>query len=98
MSLKIIGAGFGRTGTVSTKMALDQLGFKCYHMTEVVKKGRTSIQLWSNAADDPSSADWERIFNGYDATVDWPAAHFWKILIDYYPDAKVILNVRDPEK
>ncbi|CAF1298040.1 unnamed protein product [Rotaria sp. Silwood1] len=67
-------------------------------MTEVIKIGRKSRLLWIKAADDPSAAEWERIFDGYDATVDWPAARFWKTLIQYYPDAKVILNVRDAEK
>ncbi|CAF5027347.1 unnamed protein product, partial [Rotaria sp. Silwood1] len=94
----VIGAGFGRTGTESTKTALNLLGFHCYHMTEVIKIGRKSRLLWIKAADDPSAAEWERIFDGYDATVDWPAARFWKTLIQYYPDAKVILNVRDAEK
>ncbi|CAF3333724.1 unnamed protein product [Rotaria sp. Silwood2] len=98
MTLKIIGAGFGRTGTESTKTALDLLGFNCYHMIEVIKRGRTSIPLWIKAADDPSLAEWERIFDGYDATVDWPGAYFWRTLIEYYPDAKVILNARDADK
>ncbi|CAF2960263.1 unnamed protein product, partial [Rotaria sp. Silwood2] len=98
MPLKVIGAGFGRTGTESTKTALNLLGFNCYHMTEVVKVGRKSMPLWIKAADDPFAAEWEQIFDGYNATVDWPGAHFWKSLIEYYPDAKVILNVRDAEK
>jgi len=96
MTLKVIGAGFGRTGTMSLKAALEQLGFgPCYHMIEVFPKPEAP-DLWSAAADgDP---DWESIFDGYASAVDWPACHFWRELMDHYPDAKVILSVRDAEQ
>lgn len=96
MTLKVIGAGFGRTGTTSLKMALEQLGFgPCYHMIEVFPKPEAPGQ-WIAAAD--GSPDWDAIFKGYQSAIDWPATHFWRELMDYYPDAKVILTVRDAEK
>ena len=96
MTLKIIGAGFGRTGTSSLKLALETLGFgPCYHMSEVLLvAGR--LKQWMRAAD--GAPDWDATFDGYQATVDWPAATYWRELADYYPDAKVILSTRDPEK
>ncbi|WP_375204687.1 sulfotransferase family protein [Hyphococcus sp.] len=96
MALKVIGAGFGRTGTSSLKLALERLGFgPCYHMSEaLLYPGR--LDLWMKAAD--GAPDWDAIFEGYQATVDWPAASYWRELADYYADAKVILSTRDPEK
>lgn len=94
MTLKVIGAGFGRTGTMTLKVALEQIGFgPCYHMVEVFKNG--AYQDWIDAAD--GKPDWPKIFEGYNATVDWPNATFYAELADFYPDAKVILTERDPE-
>jgi hypothetical protein len=95
MTLKVIGAGYGRTGTMSLKLALDQLGFgPCHHMVEVFAHPE-SMGWWTAAAD--GKADWDRIFQGYVSAVDWPTATFYKELADRYPDAKVILTERDPE-
>jgi hypothetical protein len=96
MPLSVIGAGFGRTGTMSLKLALDQLGFgPCYHMIEVFKNPKAP-GYWEAAADG-KPVDWEEVFAGYGSTVDWPGATFYKQLADAYPDAKVILTVRDAE-
>lgn len=96
MPLSVIGAGFGRTGTLSLKLALEQLGFgPCYHMMEVFKTPQAA-GWWEDVADG-KPADWEKIFEGYGATVDWPAATFWRELAQAYPQAKVILSLRDPE-
>lgn len=95
MTLKVIGAGFGRTGTMSLKLALEQLGFgPCYHMVEVFKNPQAP-QWWVDAAD--GNPDWEKIFAGYNSTVDWPNATYYAELAEAYPDAKVILTERDPE-
>ena len=95
MPLSVIGAGLGRTGTMSLKLALDQLGLgPCYHMIEVLKN--PAAPAWWEAVADGERADWEKIFEGYRATVDWPSATFYKALADAYPEAKVILTVRDP--
>ena len=97
MTLKVIGAGFGRTGTMSLKLALEQLGFgPCYHMIEVFK--HQAWDLWYEASKDPAHADWATIFQGYNSTVDWPNATYWKELADAYPDAKIILTERDPDQ
>jgi hypothetical protein len=96
MALKVIGAGFGRTGTLSLKLALEQLGFgPCHHMLEVVKRPET-VGSWEAAADG-GPVDWARMFQGFSATVDWPSATFWRQIAEAFPDAKVILTRRDPE-
>ena len=95
--LKIIGAGFGRTGTLSLKVALEDLGFgPCYHMTEVFQHPEHAKEWLAAAKDQPQ--DWNKLFAGYQATVDWPGCSFYAELMEVYPDAKVILTVRDPEK
>lgn len=97
MGIEVIGAGFGRTGTKSLQVALDSLGYgPCYHMTEVFAHPE-HIPLWEAAARG-EEIDWEGIFSGYRATVDWPGAAFYERLMDAYPEAKVILTVRDPER
>jgi hypothetical protein len=96
MALKVIGAGLGRTGTLSLKFALEQIGFgPCYHMTEVMLNPEAPAH-WVRAANgDPN---WETTFNGFIATVDFPGCTFWRELAEFYPEAKVLLSVRDPEK
>lgn len=96
MALQIIGAGFGRTGTASTKLAIERLGLgRCYHMGEVIANP-SHMEYWIRAAE--GKPDWDALFKGYAATTDYPACTFWRELSEYYPDAKVLLNVRDPEK
>ena len=96
MSLKVIGAGFGRTGTLSLKYALEQLGFdQCYHMLEVTKhKDHRAIWRKAHAGEE---IDWDSLFAGYQATVDWPSCNLWREQLDHFPDAKVILSLRSPE-
>jgi Sulfotransferase domain len=97
MALEVIGAGFGRTGTMSLKVALETLGFgPCYHMTEVFTHPE-HVELWRAAARG-KPVDWEQVFGGYKATMDWPACTFYGELMEKYPDAKVILTVRDPQR
>lgn len=96
MGLKIIGAGFGRTGTLSLKAALELLGFgPCYHMMEVFQKPH-HIAVWSGAVDG-TPPDWRDFLNGYRAALDWPICHFWRELSDVFPDAKVLLSERDAD-
>lgn len=95
--LKIIGAGFGRTGTRSLKDALEILGFgPCYHMVEVFQHPE-HVAHWEAAAKG-EAIDWNEIFHGYQATLDWPCCTFYKQLMSAYPDARVLLSVREPEK
>ena len=83
--MKIIGAGFGRTGTMSIKAALEELGFgPCYHMTEIFDKP-DHVAFWDDAADAVErgeAVDWERVFSGYEATLDWPACLFYEELME----------------
>jgi hypothetical protein len=79
------------------KAALEELGFgPCYHMTEVFDHPDHASQ-WSAAAMG-ETVDWQELFEGYQASVDWPGCDFYKELMQTYPDAKVVLTVRDPEK
>jgi len=95
MALEIIGPGFGRTGTNSLKLALEQLGFgPCHHMFEVVENPDL-LPDWLQAADG-KKMDWEKVFDGYRAQVDWPGAQYWRELIAAFPKAKVVLSVREP--
>jgi hypothetical protein len=95
--LQIIGAGFGRTGTLSMRAALEELGFApCYHMTEVFNHPE-HVPYWETATRG-ETINWRELFKGYQAAVDWPACSFYKELMQVYPDAKVLLTVRDPEK
>ena len=96
MDLQVVGAGLGRTGTHSLKLALEQLlGGPCYHMVEVMAHPE-HIAIWQRAVEgDPP--DWNALFDGYRATVDWPAAAFWRELSSANPDAIVLLSQRDTE-
>jgi hypothetical protein len=96
MTLQVIGAGLGRTGTMSLKLALERLGVgPCYHMAELMMNpDRTP--LWMAAAD--GKPDWEAVFAGYSSTTDYPACLYWRELADAYPKAKVILTTRDKDK
>ncbi|CEM33304.1 unnamed protein product [Vitrella brassicaformis CCMP3155] len=97
--LKIIGAGYGRTGTLSMKQALNELGYPCYHMTEMWKDLNGRCALWREITrKNGKGVDWDAVFDGYKATVDFPATPFFHELFQKYPDAKVILTVRDPSK
>ncbi len=97
MTIEIIGAGFGRTGTLSTYLALKQLGFPCYHMFEVLenKANKTHLDFWRKVANSPAGSqhDWEQVFAEYRACVDNPACCVWRELMAAYPDAKVLLTL-----
>lgn len=96
MTLEVIGAGFGRTGTMSLKMALETLGVgPCYHMIEEMTHPEHDL-IWQDATD-CKPVDWDALFTGYCAAVDWPAAAFWPELSAHFPEAKIILTTRDSE-
>lgn len=95
MSLKLIGAGLPRTATTTQKVALEILGFApCYHMANVMFN-LDATPRWLEAF--LGRDDWDEIFSGFQATVDWPGAFFYKDLMEAYPEAKVLLSVRSGE-
>jgi hypothetical protein len=96
MTLSVIGAGVGRTGTYSLKLAINQLGLgPCHHMEEVLHHMPVQVPLWSAALG--GRPDWPSIYNGYFSAVDWPTACFFRELHRAYPSAKFILTLRSPE-
>ncbi len=93
--MKLIGAGLPRTGTMSQKIALEMLGIgPCYHMFPILNSPDLA-RPWRRALD--GDVNWEEIFDGCQSTVDWPGAYFYRELMTAYPDAKVLLGVREPE-
>lgn len=97
MALDIIGAGFGRTGTESMKRALEMLGYgPCYHMYEVIPN-KERYETWQGIYDGAIDPDWDALFDGFRATVDWPAARYWRELAAHFPAAKILLTYRDAE-
>jgi Sulfotransferase domain len=95
MALAVIGAGFGRTGTLSLRDALERLGLgPCYHMYEVMQNPE-HVGFWQRAVDG-EAVEWDELLASYGSAVDWPVCSFWAELAAHYPEAKVILTVRDP--
>jgi hypothetical protein len=89
----VIGAGVGRTATLSLKGALETLlGGTCYHMLEVFTHPE-DIDRWREAGSG-GKVDWVSVLEGYVATTDFPACLFWQDLSELYPDAKVLLSTR----
>jgi len=97
MSLKVIGTGLGRTGTYSLKLAIEQLGVgKCYHMVELFQQPERL--KYFKKAEKGEEVNWNELFNGYKAAVDYPVARYYKQITEFYPEAKVIHTLRDPEE
>jgi len=96
MALKIVGTGLGRTGTKSMQTALNQLGFgPCHHMSEMFTHPE-AFPHWIAAA--KGAQNWDVLFEGYESMVDWPGVKYWRELVAYYPEAKVLHTVRDPDQ
>jgi hypothetical protein len=93
MGLKVVGAGLGRTGSFSLKIALEKLlGGTCYHMTEVFGKP-DHVALWHGAILG-RQPPWTKMLEEFSAIVDWPAAALWFELHEAFPEAMVLLSVR----
>lgn len=94
MSIKIIGAGFPRTGTSSLKVGLEMLGFdECYHMKNLLINPY-KLPYW-NELETKGTTNYEELFEGFQAIVDIPGYLYYQTLMDQYPNAKVILSTRD---
>jgi len=97
MPLDVIGAGLGRTGTTSLKLALEHIGMgPCYHMKELMEYPER-LPHWLDA-EAGRPVDWAALFAGYRSSVDYPSSRYWRELAALYPQAKVILTVRDSKK
>jgi hypothetical protein len=95
MALQVVGAGLPRTGTASLNIALEHLlGGRCYHMREIPGHPFDLGPAWERALAG-EAVDWDRLFEGYTAALDWPASMFWRELGEAYPAALVVLSVRD---
>jgi len=95
--LKVIGAGFGRTGTLSLKRALEELGFGRVYHGENLLRNPVHYYRWRQVYR-TGRTDWDRLFRRYNAAIDYPTCCVWKDLAAHYPEAKIILTVRDPQK
>ncbi|MDQ3944013.1 MAG: sulfotransferase family protein, partial [Actinomycetota bacterium] len=94
MALRVVGAGVGRTGTTSLQLALEELlGARCYHMMEVFPQPG-HVEAWHQAVKG-NLPEWDQLLAGYGAAVDWPVSGFWRELSVAYPDAVVVLSVRE---
>jgi hypothetical protein len=91
--MKIIGAGLPRTATTTQWLALRMLGLPTYHMKDMMEDLRKGVDVWRRAY--LGEQPWDEVFDGFEATVDWPAAYHWRELMDKYPEAKILLSVRD---
>src|SRR5262245_15530380 len=95
MTLRVVGAGLPRTGTHSLRIALEQLtGWRSYHMSVIPGHPFDLGESWNQALRGETS-DWDYLFAGYGAAVDWPASMFWRQLSEHYPDALVLLSLRE---
>jgi hypothetical protein len=96
VTLRVVGAGVGRTGTMSLKLALEKLlGGPCYHMLEVLPRPE-HVATWHDTLRG-NPPDWDALYDGFVAAVDWPTCTFWRELSDVYPDALVLLSIREPD-
>lgn len=95
MALQIVGAGLPRTGTASLRRALEKLlGGHCYHMSAIPGHPFELGEDWDRVLKG-QPVNWDHVFKGFTAAVDFPASLFWRDLSDAYPDAPVLLSVRD---
>lgn len=93
----MLGTGFGRTGTLSLKHALDRLGLgPTYHMQEAIKRP-SHLRAWRDHGRG-HAVDWDRLLDGFRSTVDYPACLIWRDLLALHPEARVVHTVRDPER
>jgi hypothetical protein len=96
--LKLINAGLGRTGTTSLKVALERLGYgPCYHMFDIISN-EERLGHWERLVCDGQQPEWDAVFDGYTSVVDGPCAIYYRQVMEAFPEAKIILTVRDAER
>lgn len=94
--MEVIGAGLSRTGTMSTQAALQHLGYPCYHMAEVARS-EAHLRAWGAYLSGQANMDWPDLFSRFLACVDTPCCFYYREMMEVFPNAKVLLNLRDPE-
>ena len=94
--MQVIGAGMSRTGTMSTRAALELLGYPCYHMTETAR-APGHLDAWNAFLSGNSAMNWANLLVDYEATVDTPCCLYYQDLVQAFPSAKVLLTLREPE-
>jgi hypothetical protein len=93
--MQVIGAGLPRTGTLTQKLALEQLGVgPSYHWVNLIAD-LDEVELWHRALDGEDVLG--EIFDGYESSVDWPGGFVYRQLAEAHPEAKVLLSVRDAD-
>lgn len=96
--MKVIGAGFDRTGTMSLQAGLETLGFRTYHAINAFQKWEEGhLDMWSDVMEGKAEMDWHKIYDGFDATTALPGCYYYEELMEAFPEAKVVLTVRDAE-
>ena len=97
MTIRVIGAGVGRTGTTSLQAALEiLLGGRCYHMHEVFPRAAHDVPVWHQAALG-QMPDWQEFLRDWVAAIDWPACAYWEEIAQTFPEALIVLSHRDAE-
>ena len=97
--MKCLGVGFGRTGTLSLQSALNDLGAgPCFHMLDLIQgeNKERDLPYWDRIAAG-EKVDWHEVFDGWESTVDWPGCTWWEEMAETWPEAPILLSVRDPE-
>jgi len=97
MTLKVIGAGLGRTGTRSLASAFEKLNFGPCYTVNTVKKNPSHVAIWNDAISG-KTIDWQSLYKGYGSAVDWPTVSFLPQVLQAYPEVKVVLTLRDPKE
>jgi hypothetical protein len=96
--MKIIVAGFSRTGIYSLQAALAKFGYRSYNFFAMMNNFKNGhLDMWNNFMEGKAQMDWQKLLAGYDAVTDLPMCIYWREMMDAFPDAKVILTTREPE-
>ncbi|KAJ7090764.1 P-loop containing nucleoside triphosphate hydrolase protein [Mycena belliarum] len=104
--MRVLVLGFCRTGTASMRVALETLGFRDTHHMASVFQNPAEIAIWNTALDAKflgrgtpyGRAEWDRLLGHCQAVTDLPGILFADELLAAYPDAKVVLTMRDPAR
>jgi len=95
--MRVIGAGLGRTGTKSLQAALNILGYTTYHFPPPEHAAHFAAMAMGRASREDTLAG--VCAAGFDASCDQPMADLYREQAAMFPEARVVLTVRDaPEQ